>query len=209
MLNLVVGHAVERFLIIRRLARPAAEGAREVRIIAVAADRIGIQRQKFARPDLAAARLVEPRVGALAGGQEPGFDELAALTDHLVIHDGEQIVLGNAGLDRLAHRVDGGLGAGHRHLQAFYFFGRLDRPHGEDFALAIPDLAAALFQRQRLQMAAAVEAELHRAAAMRLEQFCDLVGEGTRCFVVAARHRGPHQLEGRASSIVSSTIETW
>src|SRR5207244_10894646 len=59
-LNLVMRHAVERLLVGRRLARAAAEGAREVGIVAVAADRVGIERDQLTRPDLAAARLVEP-----------------------------------------------------------------------------------------------------------------------------------------------------
>ena len=111
-----------------------------------------------------------------------------------MIHDGEQLVLRDARLDRFAHRGDGGLRAGHRDLQAFHLLRRLDGAHGQNLALAIPDLAAALFQRQRLQMAAAVEPELHRAAAMRLQEIGDLVGEGTGRLVVAARHRRPDQL---------------
>ena len=105
-----------------------------------------------------------------------------------MVHDGEELVLGNAGLDRLAHGRHRRLGASHRGLQALHFLRRLYRANREDLALAVLDLAVALFQRQRLQMAAAVEAEFHRAGAMLLQQLGDLVCEWSGGLVVAAGH---------------------
>ena len=42
-LNLIISHTVERFLISRGLAGAAPEGSRKVRIVAVTADCIGVQ----------------------------------------------------------------------------------------------------------------------------------------------------------------------
>ncbi len=100
------------------------------------------------------------------------------------------------GLMALAHGGDRGFGAGHADLQALDLFRRLHRAHGEDLALAILDLQAALLQRQGLEVAAAVHADLGRAAAMGAHQLGDLIGERAGGLVVAAGDRGPDQLAG-------------
>src|SRR5262249_59826309 len=102
------------------------------------ADRVRIQRHELARPYDPSARLFEPGVRALARGEQPGLDELAALADDLLVHDRQQLVLADARPDRLAHGGDRGLGAGHAELQALDLIGG---PYGRaraDLALGAP-----------------------------------------------------------------------
>src|SRR6516164_2410657 len=138
-LNLVVGHAIEHLLMGRRPARAAAEAAGEIGEVAVAADGIGIEGDELAGPELPAAGLVEPGIRALAGAEQPRLDELAALANHLVIEDGEELGLRDTGPDGLAQRRHRRLRPRHRDLEAFDLLGSLHGADRQDLALAIPD----------------------------------------------------------------------
>ncbi len=65
---------------------------------------------------------------------------------------------------------------------------------GEDFALAVADLEAVFLKRQRLQMAAAVKADLLRPAAMLAHEIGDFGGERFCGLIVLARDRRPYEL---------------
>src|SRR5262245_66358707 len=67
-LHLIVGHAVERPLLAARPPRPAAEGAREVGIVAEAADGVRVQGDELAGPHAPPTRLVAPGLRALSRG---------------------------------------------------------------------------------------------------------------------------------------------
>ncbi len=194
--DLVEGHPIEHLLVGRRPARSAPERAGEVGVVPVAPDRIGIQCHQLAGSKPPPAGLVEPGIGALAGGQEPGLDEFPTLADDLLVHDREQLVLGRPRTHGVAHCGHGGLGAGHADLQALHLLGRLDGPDGEDLALAVMHLEPMRLQRHRLQMAAAVEPDLPGAAAEFAHQVGDLGGECPGGLAIAAGNRRPDQLAG-------------
>src|SRR5690625_3848213 len=64
-LHLIMRHAIEHLLIAGRFAGTAAEGSGEVRVVAVAADGIGIESDKLSRANAAPTGFIEPGVGAL------------------------------------------------------------------------------------------------------------------------------------------------
>ena len=105
-----------------------------------------------------------------------------------MIHHGEEFVLGDARLDRITHRCDRGLRPRHADLQAFDFLRRLDGARAENLALAVAHVEPLAFEGERVQMAAAVEADLPRSRRMAAHQIGDLGGERPRGLAVLARN---------------------
>ena len=118
---------IERFLRARGPARPGVKGAREIRIIAVAADHIGVERHQIACADHMMRAFLKPRVGPGAGIEQPGLAVIAIAGDHRLMHHRPELVLGHPrpqGRAQLAHRRFGRAQAG---ADAFHLFRRFDR----------------------------------------------------------------------------------
>ncbi len=127
MMHLLVRGLVEVALPRARLVRAAVEGAREVGIIAVTTDHVGIQTDQLVRPDDPVAGLLEPGVGARAGVQQPGLAVVTALGDHLGPEFRPKLIFRDAGPDRAAQPGDAALGGAQRGDDAFHLLRRLDR----------------------------------------------------------------------------------
>src|SRR5258708_36808288 len=102
-MDLLEGEAVELALLGRGAAGTAAEAARDVGAIAEGADEVGVEADEVAGTDDAVARLLEPRVGAAARGEKTAFHPLAAHAEVRVAEEGEELVLADAGAERLMH----------------------------------------------------------------------------------------------------------
>src|SRR5258708_28562763 len=102
-MDLLEGEAVELALLGRGAAGTAAEAARDVGAIAEGADEVGVEADEVAGPDDTIARLLEPRVGAAARGEEAAFHPLAAHAEAGVAEEGEELVLADPRAQRLVH----------------------------------------------------------------------------------------------------------
>ena len=106
-----------------------------------------------------------------------------------------EFVLGHPGPDRRVHRGHRRFGTHQARLKATNLFGCLHGAHRDKkLGLAIGDRAPLRLQRQCVKMAAAIQPELHRPAAMGSQQIGDFGGEGRGRLAIPIGHRGPHQL---------------
>ena len=108
--------------------------------------------------------------------KQPALDPLAAIGDVGLVQDAPELVLGDAGLEHGTHAVDREVAHRHRAAQALHLLGRLDHPRLLDRRLHADELDPAGNQARRAPRVAAVDREPAVAAAMLLDQPCDLLG---------------------------------
>ena len=177
-MDLLPGQAVQPALLVARPAGPTEVGARDVGAVAEGPDQVGVVGDQVARPDHPVAALLEPGVGALARGQQPGLDPFAAHSDVGVVQDGPELVLGHARLERLAHARHGGLADRDRLAHAGELLRRLDGAGDLQDLLAVPDLDPEVRQRRSALRLAVVQRQAPVAAAVGRHQVGDLGGPG-------------------------------
>ena len=142
---LVVRHAIYFALIGRRFAWTNVERAREIRVVTVATDGVGIQCDQLARANFAVTGFIKPRVCTRPRREKTGFDKLAPASDHLAVHDRKQLVFSDARFNRGFDFRHGGFTGGHRLSQTSDFFRRFDATTVQRILHAIVDIKPLCF----------------------------------------------------------------
>ena len=175
--HLVEGHAIELTLRGGRFTIAAQKRPREIGVIAITADHIGIQGDQFPRLHRPIGTLLKPRVGAWARVHQPRFDVVGVGSDDVLVQVRPDLILRRTGADRrfqLAHAL---LHCPQRTAHHLDLVGHLDRSCPFQRHLGIADLPAPLDQREGSMGGRALNGDLIALLPAALAHQCvDLVG---------------------------------
>ena len=178
MVHLLVGHPIQLALRARRVAGPGVEGAREVAVVAVAADDVGVERDELVLREAPVAGLLEPGVGPGSGGEEAGLDVVAAEGDHALVQDRPELVLAQPGSHRRAEPGDRDLGRADRGAHALQLLGGLDRAGALHRRLRVGEVEALVAERERRPRVGALDPDRRSRPALLADELGDLPGPG-------------------------------
>ena len=125
-LDLPAGQLVHVTLVVVEGPAAADPGAGDVDHHPVRPDQVGVEGDQVAFLDDVARALLEPRVGAWPGGQQPALHPVAAPREHLGPQHRPQLLLGDAGPERLEHPPAGHPGGLQRTAHGEELVGALD-----------------------------------------------------------------------------------
>src|SRR5262249_54568544 len=150
----LVSRLVEVLLRIARTGRTRVKGSREVRVVAVAADDVGIEGNELVLADDVGGRLLEPGIRPLARAQQPGLAVVSVLLDDRLVENRPQLVFRHTGTYRVTKPANRNLGRAERGIDAFHLFGGLDRARHFNGPLSIDNPQSEIAQgdgRARIQ----------------------------------------------------------
>ena len=178
--DVLAGDLVELALLVRGASPAADPGARDVRAVSVRPDEVGVEGDQVAVLDDPRPALLEPRVGARPGGEQPGLDPLPAPLDVLEMEDRPEIVLRHPRPHRAPHLLHARLAGGHGAAHGVDLVRVLDLAGVLGDPLPVPDVDPEPVEGPHPGDLHLVDGEAPVAAAVRAQQIVDLGREASR-----------------------------
>ena len=178
--DVLAGDLVQLALLVRRAPLAADPGARDVRAVPVWPDEVGVEGDQVPFREDPRTALLEPRVGARPGGQQPGLDPLPAPLDVLRVEDRPEVVLRHPRPHRSPHLPDARLAGGHGAAHGVDLVRVLDLAGVFGDPLPIPDVDPEPVEGPHPGDLHLVDGEAPVAPAVRAQQVVHLCGEAPR-----------------------------